>query len=615
MSNYGNNNQFNDPDLVFFEQEPEFVLTDWEGKQLRVAAYCRVSTDHENQSTSYELQTSYYKNYVGNHPNWTLVGIYADEGLSATSYTKRDDFKRMLKDCEKGKIDLIITKNVSRFSRNVVDCLGIARNLLAAKHPVGIYFQENNINTLTHDNELMLTMLSSLAQAESQAKRDSMLWSLAGRFGRGQFLTPTNNLLGYNTNEDKEMVVEEEGAKTVRAIYKAFLAGYPLTKIAYLLGYYQRPTAKGNRFWSPSSVRNILINEKYCGAATGRKTFTVDVFSHKKKKNKGQIRSVYKGNHHEPIVSKAEHLQALMLLKSRRTSHYYNTEYAIRVVREGLLMGFIPVNPSFGGYKANHYIGALEAADITMPPINAEVIEIKNATVARIQEFSHSMLANISISEKQLKFNTDCLKFFPDTAFVEILFHPAELIIAVRQTDIENKNAVLWGKNPIGAGHLCKNIYKFCGWQPKIRYKIMADCFNRNGENLIMFDLHGAEFIVKESAEKKSVDENGDSVSVWKDISTLLQPEKWQENFGRDIISHATTGRRWLALTLDDWKVNAPAEDVAGFDGFSPANTFADGQSIDDDGLLLAFGEFFTESSDIKLERGSDNEQGNIDSK
>ena len=191
-----------DPSLVFFEQEPEFLLTDWEEKKLRVAAYCRVSTENENQTSSFALQKDYYERFIASHPNWTLVGIYADEGLSATSYSKRDDFKRMLEDCEPKNIELIITKNVTRFSRNVVDCLGIARNLKNAKHPVGIYFQENNINTLTNTNEMMLTMLSSLAQAESEAKRESMLWSIDKRFARGQFLTPTKNLLGYVTDEN-----------------------------------------------------------------------------------------------------------------------------------------------------------------------------------------------------------------------------------------------------------------------------------------------------------------------------------------------------------------------------------------------------------------------------
>jgi len=571
-----------DTSLVFFEQEPEFILTDWETKPLRVAAYCRVSTEHENQASSFALQKDYYEKFVASHPNWFLVGIYADEGLSATSYSKREDFKRMLEDCRLGIIDLIITKNVSRFSRNVVDCLGIARDLISAKHPVGIYFQENNINTLTRNNEMMLTMLSSLAQAESEAKRESMLWSIDKRFSRGQFLTPTNNLLGYVTDENAKgnMAIEEEGAKTVRAIFRLFLSGYPLAKIAYLLTYYQRPTAKGNMFWSPASVRGILINERFCGDIVAQKTFTVDVITHRAKKNKGQKRSVYKRDHHNAIINRSEYIQALLLLKSKRSSIYFNPDYHIRVVREGLLMGFIPVNPAFGGYSPTHYVGALDAADITMPPLNGEIVEIKNAKVARIQEFSHSTIANISISDKQLRFNNDCIDFFPNTALVEILFHPTELILAIRPTTKDNKNGVLWNTKPIAAGNLCKNIYAFCNWQMMIRYKVMADCFIRGDEKLLMFDLNSAEYFIKESVEKLTIDEHGEVTSIWKEISRLLQPDKWQEDFGRDVISHATTCRRWLAMTLDDWRITAPAEGVEGFDNFVSVETV---NAIEDD--------------------------------
>jgi DNA invertase Pin-like site-specific DNA recombinase len=408
---------------------------------------------------------------VAQHKNWVLVDIYADEGLSATSYTKRDNFKRMLEDCKVGKIDLIITKNVSRFSRNVVDCLGIARDLLQAKHPVGIYFQEQNLNTLTNGNEMILTMMSSIAQAESQAIRDAMLWSYDKRFSRGQFLTPTNNLLGFYTDEDGNMQIDEEGAKTVRAIFKAFLSGYSLPKIAYLLSFYQRPTAKGNLYWSGSSVRNILVNERMCGDVVAQKTFTIDVISHKAVKNEGQKRSVYKRDHHPAIVSRKEYIQALLLLKSRRGSVYFNPDYMLRVIRTGLLAGFIPLNPAFGGYSPTHYMGACEAANTVTPSITGEIIDVKNARVARIQEFSHSMLASVTISDKQIRFNPDCVGFFDDHIFAELLFHPTEKILAVRRTGRDNKNAVLWNAKPISAGNLCRMIYTFCGWDRKTSYK------------------------------------------------------------------------------------------------------------------------------------------------
>lgn len=582
-----------DTDLVFFEQEPEYIQTNWEEKALRIAVYCRVSTDNENQTSSFTLQKKYYEEFVAQHTNWTLIDIYADEGLSATSYTKRDNFKRMLDDCKAGKIDLIIMKNVSRFSRNVVDCLGIARALLHADPPVGIYFQEQNLNTLTNGNEMILTMMSSIAQAESETKREAMLWSIEKRFARGQFLTPTNNLLGYYTDEDGNMQIEEEEAKTVRVIYKAFLAGYSLTKIAYLLTYHGRPTAKGNVYWSCGSVRGILINERMCGDIVAQKTITKDVISHKAIKNVGQKRSVYKRDHHPAIVSRKEYIQALLMLKSKRGSLYFNPDYMVRVIKEGLLAGFIPVNPVFGGYSPTHYMGAFEAANIATPPVCGEIPYVKNATVARIQEFSHSTLASVTLSVKQMRFNSDCINFFEDSAFVELLFHPTERILAVRASDNENKNAILWNTKPITAGSLCKNIYTFCGWDMNISYKVMADCFMREGERVMMFDLGSAEFFIKESIEQLTFDENGEQISLWKEVSKLLQPDKWQEDFGRDIISHATTCRRWLARTLEDWQVDASAESISGFDSYEAVLSDKEMSCKSDDDMSIVFGTYF----------------------
>jgi len=186
------------------------------------------------------------------------------------------------------------------------------------------------------------------------------------------------------------------------------------------------------------------------------------------------------------------------------------------------------------------------------------------------------------------------------------LFHPTELIIAVRPTDRENKNGVLWNSKPIAASNLCKNLYTFCSWQEGIRYKIMADYFIFEDEKLIMFDLSSAEFFIKESVEKSAIDENGEAISIWKEISRLLQPEKWQEDFGRDMVSHATTCRRWLAMTLDDWQTAAAAENVQGFDGFISTETM----DMVEDEFISGFAALFeTESANLRLTGGAENAQ------
>jgi len=193
---------------------------------------------------------------------------------------------------------------------------------------------------------------------------------------------------------------------------------------------------------------------------------------------------------------------------------------------------------------------------------------VKNATVARIQEFAHSKLASVTITEKYIKFNADSVAFLPGATFVEILFHPLERILAVRRTDSENKNAVLWDGKPISAGNLCKCIYTILGWDRRISYKVMADFFMRADGRILMYDLGSAEFYMKESVERWMADGDGKQVSVWKEVSKLLQPERWADDFGRDVISHATMCRHWLARSLDAWLLDAPAENVPGFDNY-----------------------------------------------
>lgn len=273
---------------------------------------------------------------------------------------------------------------------------------------------------------------------------------------------------------------------------------------------------------------------------------------------------------------------------------YFNPDYMVRVIRNGLLAGFIPVNPAFGGYSPTHYMGAYEAANIVTPPVVGEIVEVKNAKVARIQEFAHSTLAGVTISEKQMRFNSECVCFFNDASFVELLFHPIEKILAVRRTDKDNKNAVLWNTKPISAGSLCKNIYTFCGWDRRISYKVMADCFTRENERVLMFDLGNAEFFIKESIEKLTLNENGEQVSLWKEVSKLLQPDSWQD-FGRDCLSHATTCRRWLARTLEKWKTDAPAENVPGFDNYEAILT--EKEIIADSDISATFGAYLESSN------------------
>lgn len=233
---------------------------------LRVAAYCRVSTDNIEQTTSYELQKQHYMEYISQQKNWVLVDIYADEGISATSMKHRDNFNRMIRDCELGKIDLILVKSVARFARNLVDCVGTIRKLKSLSNPVRIIFESENIDTAKSDFDMFLQLMAMLAEMESRNKSDIMIWSLAQRFRKGLFLTP--RLFGYNIDKDEpsHYVINEEEAKVVELVYSMFITGYSYNEIAEIcqnLGLISN--VKGECKWNACVVENMISNERRSG--------------------------------------------------------------------------------------------------------------------------------------------------------------------------------------------------------------------------------------------------------------------------------------------------------------------------------------------------------------
>lgn len=251
-------------------------------QEIRVAVYARVSTDDPRQTSSYELQKTYYENLIIHHEHWHLVDIYADEGISGTSLNHRDAFVKMINDCKDGKIDLIITKSVSRFARNILDCIGYARELAALQPPIGIMFETERIYTLDSSSEMTLSFMATLAQEESHNKSDIMNASIEMRFKHGIFLTPV--LLGYDKDEEGNLIVNDEESVTVRLIFYMFLSGYKINEIIEYLEKYDRVTKRGNTKWSYASVLQILQNERYCGDILARKTFTPNYLNHKSKK-------------------------------------------------------------------------------------------------------------------------------------------------------------------------------------------------------------------------------------------------------------------------------------------------------------------------------------------
>lgn len=269
-------------------------------KRQRVCAYCRVSTDSSEQQASYELQCQYYREYVSNHSGWELYDVYADEGISGTSMKKRSGFLRMIEDCKAGKIDMILTKNIARFARNVVDCVATVRMLKALDPPVAVYFEDISINTLTQTGELLMIVMAAIAQGESEAKSASVKWGFQKRFEKG--LPKLSDLYGY-TRMGRTLAVCEPEAAVVRLIYQMFYDGHSVSEICYLLNQQHIPSPRSRR-WTYSTIKTILTNEKYAGDVLMQKTVTVDIFTHRSVKNDGRADQFFIPDYHEPIVSK-----------------------------------------------------------------------------------------------------------------------------------------------------------------------------------------------------------------------------------------------------------------------------------------------------------------------
>ena len=270
-------------------------------KKRRVAGYARVSTDHDDQVTSYAAQVDYYTNYIKGRDDWEFVGIYTDEGISATNTRHRDGFKRMVKDAMDGKIDLIVTKSVSRFARNTVDSLTTVRKL--KDKGIEIYFEKENIWTLDAKGELLITIMSSLAQEESRSISENVTWGHRKRFADGKVCVPFGHFLGYDRGPDGNLVVNREQAKTVKLIYRLFLDGYTFHSIAKELTARGLETPAKKKRWYPGTVESILTNEKYKGDALLQKRFTVNFLTKETKMNEGEVPQYYVENNHEAIIS------------------------------------------------------------------------------------------------------------------------------------------------------------------------------------------------------------------------------------------------------------------------------------------------------------------------
>lgn len=302
-------------------------------QKMRVAAYCRVSTDSEEQETSYEAQVQHYTDYIRSRPDWDFVEIYADDGISGTNTKKRDEFNRMIADCESGKIDMIITKSISRFSRNTLDCLKYTRKLKALN--IAVFFEKENINTMDSKGEVLLTIMASLAQQESESLSANVRMGIQYRNQQGKVQINHNWFLGYTKDAEGNLVIDPEQAEIVRRIYREYLEGASFLQIKRSLEADGIPNGAGHLKWHESNIHQILTNEKYIGDALLQKTYTVSILDKKRAANNGEMPKYYVEGSHEAIIDRDVFMKAKAEIARRANLNpdgkrrVYSSKYAL----------------------------------------------------------------------------------------------------------------------------------------------------------------------------------------------------------------------------------------------------------------------------------------------
>ncbi len=508
----------------------------------RVAVYARVSTDDPNQTSSYELQKNHYEDLVNRRANWELVDIYADEGISGTSLQHRDNFIRMIEDCRAGKIDLIVTKSVSRFARNIIDCIGYVRQLRAAEPPIGVFFETENIFTLDENSEMALSFIATLAQEESHTKSEIMNASIEMRFKRGIFLTPV--LLGYDHDEDGNLIVNEEEAQTVRLIFFSYLYGYSAQKIADALTELERLTKRGNENWSAGSVLQILTNERYCGDVLARKTFVPNYLNHKSKKNNHDRNQYRQKNHHSAIISREDFFAVQKMI---RNAKYGNKGYfpEMKVVKKGALTGFITIHPKWAGFTAEDYYKACDSVmeGITKIPSNGLEYEIKKGSidlsgyeVVRTQFMTSYGQMEMTISPTKILFNRSSVSKMNNTQRIELLINPYEKKLAVRKAGSNSKHSIQWSKTKdgqcypkiISGSAFIPIIYQLLGWSEDSQYKVLGKIHGEGENRYLVFELSEAVLLLFQDGDEY-LDEN----NCKKKLKRIrAYPAKWAGSFG-----------------------------------------------------------------------------------
>ena len=586
-------------DRAKHEYRPETIRMDSfrEDDFQRVAVYARVSTDDASQTTSFELQKRYYEKLVRQHEKWTLVGIFADEGRSGTTTSHRDEFNRMIVMAMSGKIDLIIVKSVSRFARNIVDCLLYVRKL--KEKGVGVFFESENVYSLNEEKTMTLEMMAFMAENESQIRRRSQIASTNMRFNNGLPSTPP--LYGYIMGENGRLIRDPETWHVVKLIFAMYMIGYSTSLISEKLSKLRICSPNGNDRWQEGVIMDILRSERYCGDVLTWKTFTVDVTSHKTRKNRGERPQSYYREWHDAIVSRDDFIAIQHMIDNAKYKHAHFLP-ELQVITEGFLKGYVVINPRwrFGAEEYRQASGSVTGeADQDQQIYQARPgeFDLRSFSVVDAALASPYYSPRMTFRVDSIRFNAQCFRRLGAGPYVEMLVHPGKKCLAVRPSAPGNRNAVRWGKLYDGKLQACAvsckafadQLMELFGWDEDKRYSLQGNLFGSERESVLIFREEDAGLMLKrvsltEEMEKKVLNGQGKYI--------LAVPGRLAGSFGRNFYTeqlaygtHAVPEGTWnlkakaMPYTPRSSLSVTPYEELVGFVRNQLGGLFVEGEA------------------------------------
>ncbi len=535
----------------------------------KVAVYARVSTKSLDQTSSIENQTRYYKEKIEKNPNWELVKIYSDEGKSGTSKKWRPQFLQMLEDAKEQKFDLILCASVSRFARNVAECLEEITRLrvMNPSHPVGVYFETENIYSLDDNSKDALDIQAMLADWESRNKSRRMILSYDQRIFTCQF--PIADLLGYRHTKTGKLIMIPEEAKTVRFIFLALFVGYSKEWVADTLTEKKRHTLKGRTVWNPAMVAEITKNERRWGQLQARKRVVIDYRQKKTAKNDGIREGAFVEDHHVGIVS-PELARAVSYLLP--TSSRINGVQGIKVICEGSLKGFVSVNPYWLAVDNDTFLdlccGAYEEVELNRIEQESRIVTGNEPAHVISMEFSdyqvpygiyflNRSMPSITLSKSMIKINKACHSRLGNCKHVEVLYHPLYQTLAIRAREERTDTSICWEKEDgrlipqINAKAFMKALFKRMNWIEDYEFQFRGILRERGNSKILFFALDEPRIHVgKNRAVGESTDDSIQYIKYKNDEErgteseeqfSLAYPMEWQSVIG---LSHAMRRQR-----------------------------------------------------------------------